>query len=311
MEDDPWGSTPADPWTKPSDEQNADIIPDPLNVPKEFTLDRRPSTTADHWGALSQDEFSSEPLETSYKRDERIELPQPVPPMVWATEPDDDGWGPVRVDALERGVESTKKVEEQVTEDSEVASPQSGVTVNDNEADDTVQDRIELSSSILRPSSMAGLSETLPAFSGAPVTPLGEESRSSMPDPADEAGFGGDPFPVMTALPTFQTSLPESPSFGNDGFGGFSSGFDDHAPLPEWGPTHKVDDDGWGSPTFDSPLPQTQDHVAADSWGESDVIPEEGSENAHSQERQEDEWERARKAIQRREAVAVSRVSLV
>jgi hypothetical protein len=80
--------------------------------------------------------------------------------------------------------------------------------------------------------------------------------------------------------------------------------------MPAWEPAHKDDDDGWGSPNFGSPDLQVgaSGRVAVDAWGEEREVEEGVTPVGQARDQQEDEWDRARKAIERREAVAVSEI---
>jgi len=322
MEADPWGSAPADPWLKQPDAIETDDIPDPLQVPKEFTMERRTSTTADPWGATNDDANGESTIESAFRPAVTVHEAQAPPSLAWGAEMADEGWGP----AKDGGAEMADEVwdpakDEETQQDLVLRMP---TTLERHNTHD-----------ILAGSDNAGFGDEEPYGNGQPrasephspilsashedelaITPLRSASNKPVEDPVtfeqfpeDGNGFSGGPFPSTTVLPTFQTSLPESPVFEDDGFGGFSGGFDEAAPMPEWGPTQKDDDDGWGSPTFDSPVLPTQPRAPIEAWGNEEAgDPDEAIVDVAptARETQEDEWDRARKAIQRREAVAVS-----
>ena len=307
MEADPWGSAPVDPWTKQPDATETDVIPDPLQVPKEFTMERRTSATADPWGATEDDGSEEQTIEPALMSAGTMQERQPPPSLAWGVETTDDGWGPVKDQDTQQ--ESTMRMPTNLDRDDNYSYPvdDENAGFGDEEPYGYGQPQASAPSS---PITSANDEDESPI---PPLEAVSEESIGN-PDafdnlPEDDDGFSGGPFPSTTVLPTFKTSLPESPAFEDDGFGGFSGGFDDAAPMPEWGPTHKDDDDGWGSPTFGSPVVPTQSQAPVDAWGNEEASdPDEPIADVAptARETQDDEWDRARKVIQRREAAAVS-----
>jgi hypothetical protein len=308
MEADPWGSAPVDPWMKQPDATETHVIPDPLQVPKEFTMERRTSATADPWGAIEDDGKDEQTTEPALVPAATIHQTQAPPSLAWGAEIADDGWGPVKDhDTQQESVmRMPTNLERNDTYDYPAVDENAGFG-NDEPYEFGQQRASAISSPMISAKDEA--ESPIPSLEAVSDDKFAENSGAFDEPPEDENGFSVGPFPSTTVLPTFKTSLPESPAFEDDGFGGFSGGFDEAAPMPEWGPTHKDDDDGWGSPTFGSPALPTQSRAPIDAWGNEEAgDPDEAIADAAptARETQEDEWDRARKAIQRREAVAVS-----
>lgn len=333
MEDDPWGSASVDPWTaskQATDEQDG-AGRDPLNVPKDFLVGRRPSANADPWGSTqeSQEESQEFVQDDSVANDTRRESPKlPLPTNSWAPDREDDGgWG-APLPIAERGepsdLPSFNDPEIRVTR---LDSPEPFAQPVDEESsfarDDAQDTELATSTPVFAASGndLHGFRSPSPAQE-ASTQEIQSDYPAFKPFPADDEDLDISTFPTASpqlptfpTFPTFPATIPESPSFGSpsfgdDAFGGFSGGVEDPAPMPAWEPAQKSDDDGWGSPNFGSPDLQvsTTGGVALDAWGaeredESDVVP---PLRARDDQDQEDEWDRARKAVERREAVAVS-----
>jgi hypothetical protein len=308
MEDDPWGSTSVDPWMKQPEASESDGPPDPLQVPKEFTMARRSSTTADPWGVTHDDDNDLQTAHPEYAPAAGMPEPQAVPSLAWGAEVVDDGWGPSESKAAQ--TEQGFKTEVGLDEDTMPNYSNADVNVGFSAAEGREDNAATASSPLPSPVVSAEIDDETPPIPLEAVSDGLNEKRNGFEEfPSDNDGFAAGPFPSTTVLPTFQTSLPESPSFEDDTFGGFSGGFDEAAPMPEWGPTHKDDDDGWGSPTFDSPVLASQSRAPIDAWGNDETVDPDvtiADIPMDSRNTQEDEWDRARKAVQRREAVAVS-----
>jgi hypothetical protein len=95
MEPDPWGSAVVDPWTTAThaqDEEDA-MKRDPLNVPKDFILECRPSTSTDPWGNM-QAVSSSDDGNLGGNTTASGSAALPLPSASWAANTEDDGgWG--------------------------------------------------------------------------------------------------------------------------------------------------------------------------------------------------------------------------
>jgi hypothetical protein len=79
---------------KQPEASESDGPPDPLQVPKEFTMARRSSTTADPWGVTHDDDNDLQTAHPEYAPAAGMPEPQAVPSLAWGAEVVDDGWGP-------------------------------------------------------------------------------------------------------------------------------------------------------------------------------------------------------------------------
>jgi hypothetical protein len=310
MDEDPWGSS-TDPWSTPSNQHakhsEEPELKDSLNVPKDFVVDRRASAASDPWGATEEPTVDND---ISYGQTRHPE--SPAPKTSWIADDEGDAWG-----ATEEAQEVSAQEFSAQAINFEPEKSQYIEDPSDHGFGSTpVLDQLNLSTPF--PNS---ISSSTPEPKINPLPPI----RPSSP-PAFQTGFGEEddaynPFSNAndsSSLPTFTPQptspgpatpggFPNSPSFGDDAFGGFSSALDQPEPMPSWAPAHTGgDDDGWGSPTFDSPVIPVVDTHKEDAWGE-EARPDPVDVGRVQTERQmEDEWEQARKAAERKQAVAVS-----
>lgn len=327
MDTDPWGSA-ADPWTATTETTDASKDPaphDPLNVPKDFALGPSPSiVSADPWGPGTASLESPKSLEmdmvgsTSHStanNDVMPSTPTMIDPM--AADMGAAGWDTKAVpDAWARET-TAEPLDEPQTTDQQLATSLERVEL---EREPTIVDQEPAISAL----------HDLTSAPPSPVAPtnLANWGGSHNEDEALRNAFApvssnAAPAPLLSShdSPVFSpANLPKSPSFGDDAFGGFSGAGlpgTESDPLPTWETPYKGTDDdgGWGTPTFDSPVmgttrPTSDDdrEDETDAWGGGGAGPSSTTVAVERtrQKELEDDWEMARKAVERKEAVAPS-----